>query len=61
MNNGTQELTLDRLNQVSGGGWPKGSEPWGRHSPRQSADTDAGRYLPPNKNNDVRSSVLTFF
>jgi len=56
MNNATRELTFDRLEQVSGGYWPP------PHShPRRSNKVGAERYLPPNKNNDVRSSVLTFF
>jgi len=56
MNNATQELTFDRLDQVSGGYRP---HPHG--DPRHTNKVDDAKYLPTNKNNDMRSSVLTFF
>jgi hypothetical protein len=49
MKTANEELTFDRLDQVSGGyrdpRWLLG---------RVWADATPGRYLPPNKNNDVR-------
>ncbi len=62
MNNTTQKLTFDQLDQVSGG--------WGRHKPGgwedpklrsvplQSNQVNTTHYLPTNKNGDVRSYVL---
>ena len=66
MNNATQELTFDRLDQVSGGDWVrhppgKGWDPTRHPVPTQSSQVGAERYLPLNKNNDVRSFLMTFF
>ncbi len=54
-----KELNIDRLDQVRGGTHP-GYWPASRSHLRHSNELDAARYLLPNKNNDVRSSELTF-
>ena len=57
MNDANQELTFDRLDQVSGG--------YHKHYPGervfQTSQVSTERYLPPNKNSDSRSYLMTFF